>query len=198
MRLKYIIIAIIASGAILLGTYNWISYFKDQAGLPGHEVKALRPPSDLEISRVEQVSTAGVQKGEPARAPKPEKSSQTLAQFPDSVERNPFLTLEEIEAISRGETLGATLPPVSGPVENLELPELRLTGLVKDIGSGNYRAIINGRAYTQGEKVGDEEIVEITGNSVILEYGGKRRTLTLGSGKEARAGAATIKMKKNP
>lgn len=198
MRLKYIIVVLIATVAILFGTYSWVNYFKKQAGLPRQEIKALRPPPEPEKSREAQDSTAGLQETEPAPPTEPDTSYQASTQFPDSVERNPFLTLEEIEMISLGEDLVPAAPPQSAPTVDIELPELRLTGFVKDVVSGNYRAMIDGRAYARGEIVGIEEIVEIDSNSVILEYGGRRRTLTLGSGKEERTGTATIKMKKIP
>jgi hypothetical protein len=58
--------------------------------------------------------------------------------------------------------------------------------------------MIDGRIFDIGDMTGGEKIVEITVRSVVLEYGGNRRTLTLETGKEERAGFSTIKMKKNP
>ena len=201
MRLKYIILSIVAFAAVLLGTYNWVNYFKGQAELlPAGQIKALRPVSEAEESPLQQVpDSGGLESGPDVQPAATSESRQSLPQFPDSLGRNPFLTLEEIEAISQGDTLGAAVPAIMpGPAVNIKLPELRLTGLVKDASGGGYRAMINGRTYKRGDTVGIEEIVEITGNSVVLEHAARRRTLTLKPGKEGQAGAATIKVKKNP
>ena len=201
MRLKYIIISVIALGAVLLGAYNWVNYFKGQAELlPAGEIRALRPVSEAGESPAQQVAAPGGRESEPGIQPaETGESRQSLPQFSDSLGRNPFLTLEEIEAISQGDTLGAAVPAmVPGPAVHIELPELRLTGLVKDASGGGYRAMINGRTYKRGDTVGIEEIVDITGNSVVLEHAARRRTLTLQAGQEGRAGVTTIKVRKNP
>ena len=45
MPVKKLIIAVIAAGGVLFGTWNWLNYFKDQAQAPAAEIKAVRPPA---------------------------------------------------------------------------------------------------------------------------------------------------------
>lgn len=200
MRLKYIIAAVLASVAILFGVYNWISYFKQQTTVSTPAIQALRPPPRKELSQIEQASAVRPGSETRARAAQEaenELSSGPVGQFPDTVGRNPFLWPEEILAIAEGETFDKLLLEPAEPSQ-ISPPDLKLSGLIKDNVTGKYRAMIDGRIFDIGDTTGGEKIVEITGRSVVLEYGGNRRTLTLETGKEERAGLSTIKMKKNP
>jgi len=200
MRLKYIIIAVLASAGILFGTYNWIGYFKKQVPAPRPAMQALRPQPREELEQIKQASE--VNSGAGARAgldqdTENEPSSGPAYRFPDTVGRNPFLWPEEIQAIAEGETFDEVLlEPISPAASSFQ--NLKLTGLIQDNTTGSFRAMINGRIFEIGDMIGEERIVEITGRSVVLEFGGKQRTLTLQAGNEQRAGTAKIKVKKNP
>jgi hypothetical protein len=200
MRLKYIIITVFASAGILFGTYNWISYFKKQAPATMPAMQALRPTPSEELAQIEQPSAAGASSETQAQAVQKtenKSSSGPVFQFPDTVGRNPFLWPEEIQAIAEGETFDELLLEPITPAGR-SFPDLKLTGLIQDNTTGNYRAMINGRIFEIGDMLGEERIVEITGRSVVLESSGKQRTLALEAGNQQRAGAATIKVKKNP
>ena len=200
MRLKYLIITVLASAGILFGTYNWISYFRNQTVASTPAMQALRPEPRQELTQIEEASEVRSGTGAQARVDQDTEgkpSSGPGFQLPDTVGRNPFLWPEEIQAIAEGETFDELLLEPITPVAS-SFPDLKLTGLIQDNATGKYRAMINGLVFEIGDRIGEEKIVEITGRSVVLESSGKRRTLALQAGNEQRAGGATIKVKKNP
>ena len=195
MRIKYIIVAVLGMAGVLFGAWNWMSYFKGQAGGGGApQLQAVRPSPNPAIAQLEQQAAAT-----PGTAAEPEKKNEDRVpqgekmEFPDTLGRNPFLTPEEIRLIASGQLIKEAPPPVvnTGP-----LPELTISALLKDNVSGDFVALIGGKAYRQGQMIGQEEVVRITENSVVLESsGGRRRTLNIG-GKQPEKGVS-IKMRKN-
>ena len=193
MRLKYIIAVLVGGGSILFGAYNWISFFKGQAPVPAAQIQALRPPPDPALVQLEQA--AGSPEAQPQAQPDTQPGPLQMAGLPDTVCRNPFMTPQEIEALARGTLV--TLPVAqAAQAPEVSLPEHKLTGILLDTSSGKYRAIIEGRIYRTGDDLGLEKIVEITGNTVVLEYNGKTRNLVLS--RVSGEGVANIKLKSKP
>ena len=197
MPVKKLIIAVIAAGGILFGTWNWLNYFKDQAQAPAAEIKAVRPPAREQPAPAQAAAPVNAQVPANAQAPaadSPATPEQGLVvSLPDTVGRNPFLTPDEIAAIARGEILTESKPPPR-PINLSDLPGHKLDGIIRNTREGGYKAIMNGKAYASGDTIGIEEIVEITPETVVLEFGGNRRTLSLESGKEN--SGVSIKFKK--
>ena len=192
MRLKYIIIAIVALAGILFGAYNWRSYFSKQTAAPQGEILALipLPAKNVAASGNPEVSKVPVVADSPAvKVP--------FADIPDTIGRNPFLTVEEIKVLALGKPIEEPGPstPAQAP---LNLPEIIISGLVHNVKDGSYRAVIEGRIYKPGDMIGPEKIVQITKNTVVLEYAENQRTLTLNSRNENPPGVADIKLRENP
>jgi hypothetical protein len=191
MRIKYIIFAVLGAAGVLFGAWNWMNYFKQSSG-PAPQVQAMRPPPNPEIAALEQQAAIARQEDEQAPAEQQDTGGIKIV-FPDSLGRNPFLTPEEIHLIASGEFVE------DEPVQVLEtgpLPEFKISALLKDNASGDFVALIGGRTYRRGETIGQEEVMQITESSVVLEtQSGRRRTLTIGGKQQDRG--VSIKMRKN-
>ncbi len=194
MRLKNIIIAVVAAASALAGAWNWMNYFKQTSGL-APQVQAVRPPPNPEIAALEQqAATAPPQSEQKAQAEQDALSAGDKMRFPDSLGRNPFLSPEEIRLIASGELVDEVPPPVV--VETGPLPVFRISALLRDNVSGDFVALIDGKTFRQGEMIGSEEVLEITESSVVLQTeGGRMRTLSIGA-KQSGSGVI-IKMRKN-
>jgi hypothetical protein len=119
-----------------------------------------------------------------AAVPAPGATSQTAPPLPDAElvawrgtlgrgERDPFFTLAEIDAMNRP---AAAPRPVDAPP-----PPPPPTYVVKLImmQGGSGRALIDGRVVREGDMLGDERVVEIVPDAVVLERGRERRSLPL-------------------
>ena len=111
-------------------------------------------------------TVAAVALPQPAQPPAQKETVATTSQAKMTVEdsqwgRNPFLTeAETIKPVVSGEAVVPTVRAI-------------IMGRPKPV------ATIDGRVVTVGEKVGDEKVVEIREDSVVLEIGGDRRTLKI-------------------
>ncbi len=192
MRVKYIIFAVLGLVGVLFGGWNWMNYFKGQAGGSAPQLQAVRPQPNPEIAQLEQQAAPVPQAAEQDTGGGQRTPPGAEMEFPDTLGRNPFLTPEEIRLIASGELIEEPPPPVeAGP-----LPEYKISALLKDNVSGDFVVLIGGRTYRQGQMIGQEEVVRITENSVELEsQGGLRRTLNIG-GKQPDRGVS-IKLRKN-
>lgn len=192
MRTKYIIVAALGLVGLLFGTWNWMNYFKQQAAVNVPQFQAVRPPPNPEIALLEQQATGApqaVEQDTSGQRPPPGGKME----FPDTLGRNPFLTPEEIRLIASGEFIDDTPPPV---VETGPLPNFKISALLRDNVSGDFVALIGGKTFRQGQMIGQEELVLITENSVVLQsQGGRTRTLNIG-GKKSASGVS-IKIRKN-
>jgi hypothetical protein len=94
--------------------------------------------------------------------------------------RNPFLTLEELHALS---TPPGREPAVAAEVEQAAappaLPEHPLTAIVANQGSS--AAVIGTRVVRVGDRLGAETVREIKTRSVVLESEGGTREISLSS-----------------
>jgi hypothetical protein len=199
MNLKYIIVAVLILVGIVFGAYNWISYFKKSQGAARPAIQAVRPVQKAGENLPQEKAASPAQNQTVVSSTKQDtgSASSSLPEIPDTVGRNPFLTPSEIAAIARGESVEPAFPVI--PPVALSLPAVKLTGLIHDNIAGSYRAIIDGRIYEKGDTLGEEKIVEITGNSVVLQSAGGSRTIGLEE-KEKRQGvkARSIRVKENP
>jgi hypothetical protein len=171
--MKYIIVAVLASIGLIGGVWNWVNYFKAQNQGASPQVKATRPAPRPEIAALEQQKNAP-QPVATASAERKVTEPELNIDLPDTVGRDPFLTPEEIEKIATGQFVDQ----VAMPVDTLGL---KLTALLQDNEKGDYIALINGKSFREGDMVGAEKVVQITDTFVVLEHGGNRRSLILGS-----------------
>jgi hypothetical protein len=199
MQPKHIIVGILALGGLIGAGYNWMSYFK--ASAPGPAVTASRPAaSQAETTEKPAGSSSMILERSPAE---PEDSqtrelTRKKVQWPETLGRNPFLTPGEVELIASGEWVEEVAPVQVPQNEMAMLPDLDLTGLILDRATGKYRALIGGKAYNTGDQLGQETVVEITADSVILQYGGRTRTVTLKSNREKGKSSSGVTLKKAP
>ena len=86
--------------------------------------------------------------------------------------RDPFLTTQEEQAL---------LTPKAAPVKPKEapapLPSYTLKAVL--ISDGEKVATLNSSVVSEGEQIGEERVVEIRPDRVILERAGQRRTISL-------------------
>ena len=192
MRVKYIIFAVLGLVGVLFAGWNWMNYFKAQDTIGAPQLQAVRPPPNPEIAQLEQQAVSTPQAVEQDTGEELIPPGDKI-ELPDTLGRNPFLSPEEIRLIASGEFIEDAPPP---EVETGPLPEFIISALLKDNISGDFVVLIDGRTYRQGQAIGQEELVQITENSVVLESkGGRRRTLNIG-GKQPDRGVS-IKMRKN-
>jgi hypothetical protein len=199
MRLKLIIGVVLGGASILIGAWNWLNYFKDQATVSGVTSQALRPPPNKEVAALEQSAGGTAQPPAAGRLPAVQAASQpdsaAAARLPDTVGRNPFFTLEEIRDIGRGEFVTQKAAQVN-PGAPDSLPEYRLTGLVQDNVSGEFRAIIDGKAYSAGDSIGLEKVMKITPSTVELQSGSRHRALSFQQAEKKADISITVKKKR--
>lgn len=132
---------------------------------------AAAPPASPPASP--QGDPAGV--AAPAAAPVPPLAATGLAAWRaglglGAAQRDPFFTAGELAAMGRPLTTDEPLPP---PVEALPPRTLKLVLMEGAEG----RALIDGQVVQVGDRVGEELVVEILPDSVVLERGGLRRRL---------------------
>lgn len=194
MQAKHIIAGILALAGLVFGAYNWYSYLKPSAPRPA--VTAVRPspkPEPVGVAFAPAPGPVVVEDSKDGPETRKEEPPREKVTWPDIVGRSPFLTPREIELIARGELVEEDVQQKLA----FALPVHKLTGLILDRKTGNYRALIDGKAYATGDLIGPEEIVEITAMAVTLQYGGQTRTIarTEEAGKKS---SSVIKVKKAP
>jgi hypothetical protein len=92
--------------------------------------------------------------------------------------RNPFLTPEEIAKLNQPDVPVAVETPKPKPqAEPPALPQYAVTGIITG-GQGKW-AIIDGRTFRPGERIGTETLKEVQSSAVILEREGRMRELPL-------------------
>ena len=197
MQTKYIIVGILALVGLVFGAYNWIGFFRSSASGPG--IEAVRPPQQQQETSSEAAIEPTVSSSTEDQPGPPEgELPAEQVEWPDTVGRNPFLTPGEIELIARGELVQEELPAPVSQSQTVALPELKLSGLIMDRVTGSYRALIDGKAYNTGDQIGQEKIIEITASSVMLEYGGRTRTLLLELSRNEEKSSSGINLKEAP
>jgi hypothetical protein len=97
---------------------------------------------------------------------------------PNGWGRNPFLTTEEINKLNRPESpVVVETPAPKPPVEPPGLPNLEVTGIIS--GDQGSLAIVDGRVFRLGEKIGTETLKEVKDRGIVLEHEGQMRELPL-------------------
>ena len=101
--------------------------------------------------------------------------------------RDPFFTAVEIAAMNRPSAIGRPSPvgPVAAPAQP-PLPAYTVK-LVMTAGSERM-ATIGDQVLKVGDRLGEERVVEILPDAVVLARGGERRRLELGTGGPTAAG----------
>jgi formate hydrogenlyase subunit 3/multisubunit Na+/H+ antiporter MnhD subunit len=69
------------------------------------------------------------------------------------------------------------IPPEAVPVKPVGFPQLKLQGVAYK--QTNASALINGRTYFVGDRIGETKLVSITETNVVVEWQGQRRELQL-------------------
>jgi len=100
--------------------------------------------------------------------------------------RNPFLSLEEINAINAPPPLAPVVQQTPSPVRvepTTGLPVYAVNVIL--IGPQGKWAVIDSQLLQEGDRIGLEIVREIKSESVILEHEGRPRELKLKAFKEA-------------
>lgn len=92
-------------------------------------------------------------------------------------QRDPFFTAEEEQAMASSKPV--LVQPTSA-VPPAPLPSYTVKAIV--ISEAGKVAALNGRLVSEGERIGEERVVEIRPDGVVLERAGQRRRITLPGG----------------
>ena len=108
-------------------------------------------------------------------------SRDALAQWRQRYEnawrRDPFMTAEEEQALLSPKGAPAPSQPAAPPA-----PPPSYTLKVVLISEAGNVAALDGRLVGEGERIGEERVVEIRRDGVVLERAGQRRTISLPGG----------------
>ena len=96
---------------------------------------------------------------------------------PSGWDRNPFLTIDEINRLNSPQPETVVQTPTQRTVEPAALPVYALTGIFS--GSMGLSAIVDSRVVRTGDRLGSETVKEIKEGAVVLESPGQTRQLTL-------------------
>ncbi|MBI4610641.1 MAG: hypothetical protein HY726_16720 [Candidatus Rokubacteria bacterium] len=88
--------------------------------------------------------------------------------------RDPFLTAEEEQALL------SPKPKATGAAPSAPLPSYTLKAVL--ISEAGKVATLDGRVVSEGELIGEERLVEIRPDGVVLERAGQRRRISLPGG----------------
>lgn len=130
-------------------------------------------------ARVVQAPLDAQAPGPAARGEAPRLSGDELAdwrqRFAHAWSRDPFFTAEEEQALRAPKVAKAPPPPPPAP-----LPSYTVKAVV--ISDSAKIATIDGRLVSEGEMLGEERVVEIQPEGVILERAGQRRRIRIVGG----------------
>lgn len=105
----------------------------------------------------------------------PDELAAWRARFARAPDRDPFFTAEEEQALRVPKLASAPAQRASAP-----LPSYTVKAVV--ISDSAKVATIDGRLVSEGEMLGEERVVEIQPDGVILERAGLRRRIAIAGG----------------
>ncbi|MCE5271306.1 hypothetical protein LLH00_08470 [bacterium] len=203
MQKKHIILAVVALAGLAGGAWNWLNYFKQHAAPPVN-LEVVRQPSKVEQEfQAEQAAAAtAAPAGGPPAATAAAPGAPVALNVPSSLARNPFLTLDEEKALAHGELLEPALPDAAPVVvdEGPPPPEIPVKGVIQDNVTGKFMALIEGRYYGVGDRIGEEKVVGLDMNTMTLESGnGSTRRIPLNAtAQDTSARQPVIRIRKAP
>ncbi len=169
----------LAIAGVLLGTLVWGFYTspltkrffqKKQPVAPARAgTQAGGPGAPLQA----QASTSAARGEAPRLAP--DELAAWRARFAHAWDRDPFFTAQEEQALRAPKVASAPVQRASAP-----LPSYTVKAVI--ISDSAKVATIDGRLVSEGEMLGEERVVEIQPDGVILERAGQRRRIEIAGG----------------
>lgn len=129
--------------------------------LDGGPISAAQPTTSFQSSKASPLSRDAL--------------AQWRQRYENAWRRDPFLTAEEEQAL-----LAPKAPTESTPAPSAPLPSYTLKTIL--ISEAGKVAALDGRLVGEGERIGEERVVEIRPDGVVLERAGQRRTISLPGG----------------
>jgi hypothetical protein len=174
------LISFIGTGAVVYEIHN-------RRPAPGKVVGTAPSPSGPAATAPPIIASAGV-----GDAGKIEQNRGLAPDIPATGwgREDPFLTLEEIKKRHEVPADGPTTPPPPpppSPPPPMALPEYAITGIIS--GEQGRWAIVDGRLFRPGERIGTETLKEVKDRGVVLEHEGQMRELPLKRLEETAAAA---------
>jgi hypothetical protein len=130
------------------------------AGSPGASSQAQAPSAPAEVPKLAQ-----------------EKLAQWRERFAQAWTRDPFFTAEEEQALRAPKPSQPVLQVASPPAPR---PAYTVKAIL--ISDTSKVAAIDGRLISEGEMLGEERVVQIQPDGVVLEQGGQRRRIEMAGG----------------
>lgn len=162
----------LAIAGVLLGTLVW-GFYTSPLTKRFFQKKQPAARARVQAPLQAQASTSA------ARGEAPRLASDELAawraRFSHAWDRDPFFTAEEEQALRAPKVASAPVQRASAP-----LPSYTVKAVV--ISDSAKVATIDGRLVSEGEMLGEERVVEIQPNGVILERAGQRRRIEIAGG----------------
>lgn len=138
---------------------------------------APRRPAVVAPAAAAQPAAAAETPPPPPPPPLSASALKTWVGLQRATRRDPFFTTAEIDAMNRPPPASRPTTPVSAPPPPPPLPTYTLKAIMT-VGAERLAAI-DDRVVKVGDMMGDERVVQILPDAVVLERGGQRRWLVL-------------------
>lgn len=162
----------LAIAGVLLGTLVWGFY---TSPLTKRFFQKKQPVARARVQAPLQAqASTSTARGEAPRLA-PDELAAWRARFTHAWDRDPFFTAQEEQALRAPKVASAPVQRASAP-----LPSYTVKAVV--ISDSAKVATIDGRLVSEGEMLGEERVVEIQPDGVILERAGQRRRIEIAGG----------------
>jgi hypothetical protein len=162
----------LAIAGVLLGTLVW-GFYTSPLTKRFFQKKQPVARARVQAPLQAQASTSAA-RGEAPRLALDELAAWR-ARFAHAWDRDPFFTAQEEQALRAPKVASAPVQRASAP-----LPSYTVKAVV--ISDSAKVATIDGRLVSEGEMLGEERVVEIQPDGVILERAGQRRRIEIAGG----------------
>lgn len=169
----------VAIMAILLGGLVWAFMTSPLTKRFRGETTTFRPaaPGAFAVAQPGQPATAqptAPARSSPATPIPPEEIRRWQDRYATAWQRDPFFTAPEEKALAAPKVAKKPEAPPT-PLPSYAVKAILISGAGKV-------ATLNGQLVSEGEPIGEERVVEIRPDGVILERGGQRRRISLPGG----------------
>lgn len=162
----------LAIAGVLLGTLVW-GFYTSPLTKRFFQKKQPATRAKVQAPLQAQASTSTARGEAPRLAP--DELAAWRARFAHAWDRDPFFTAQEEQALRAPKVASAPVQRASAP-----LPSYTVKAVV--ISDSAKVATIDGQLVSEGEMLGEERVVEIQPDGVILERAGQRRRIEIAGG----------------
>jgi hypothetical protein len=173
------LITLVLLGGLVWAWFNSPLTKRFRGGTTAVRRPVVQAPAPLQIegaqTSVAQPATGSPSSSSPSSPAAPltrEELTQWRQRHESAWRRDPFLTAQEEQAL-----LAPKAAPVTPKQAPAPLPSYTLKAVL--ISDGEKVATLNSSVVSEGEQIGEERVLEIRPDRVVLERAGQRRTISL-------------------